>query len=781
MIHLRFHSDDVRSLSAEPLEDSLASLAPPAPQEPQWAQALQQLAVQIPKEATRTEMLVGMGLGSIFFQVGNLLGLRGLLAAGLRGEAAVWLGRMGGWAAESTGFMAASHGAALALGQPVEHDWRVLGREWLSMACFLGMTRLGLGGVRQIYGANWAAKTPWQSFHFGLAQQTAALAATLGMGAAEWRLGLRNYSNGKDLAIDSLAQLGTFQLAGLLAYHGLGHRLSPLERSLETKARLLETRANASKVSATPVWQEAYAGIPGVSLDSMSIVFNKADSDGGNRNGNGNRDHAGFFGVEPSKAEATAPKPRESAHVIPVIGLGEIVRRLSGREVLDLLVKQDVLFQVSGSLSSGTPESFLARVVQELNDNTNRGKGTGGKSALISSRTVFVQLDPKIYPHYAEPFEITLGKNGFQTKGEDPNGDAFPDTLRMDLRRLNPKPPAVEVSMLNISEVGNDDTLGAFLELKRKVEDKDESDKLTKALMEEDRTFHFRQALGYRPEWSEKLLNELPKLAEIPDDREVTFTWPGIGGKQTVVFVKREGRFVDKAQEDSHAPSPTRRRRQATTPVAPAPEAEPASGVKEIISGIWERQHIPPIFEDLQHLPILIRQADPQGYPGNHRSLIFLGKSAHTLGLNQATQGPITGLVDANSWELFVPQNPKSSRVFRGVVKNGEILWQYGDSSDWEKAERQVYFSNRIITEPVEIFLHLEAMSRVKGTLPDSIIFNHYGTLTSPYVEALASYINQILNHHPMATSTLAIVEKQTEREVLAFSKLNERWRYFIE
>jgi hypothetical protein len=774
MINTRIHPAQREASSFTPCGEvtkgSPSALATPAAT---WVRTLQDWAVRIPYEATRPEMLLGMGGGALFFQAGRVLGLRAVLAGGLRGSGAVLLGQAAGLAAETTGFIAASRGALQAMGRPVTEDWAHVGREWLSMAFFLGALRSARGAVRQIYGAGWTPASPWQGFHSGLAQQGAMYGTLVGTAAAEWSWGWRDYQGKDHLLRDSLAMLGTFQIAGQLAHQGLGRHLAPAERGLEARARRWEQRAKNPWPLRLSIADKRLAA-PGVGdFSSMrdGLFFSQAEGPLGSGSAAGGE-------------EITA-----TTHIVRVIGPGEIVRRLSDPQsgLAQELLTKHVIFQVEGSFNIDT----LDKIVASVNTVTAALGGQGTGPPIPPGRKVVLHLiQPELNPSLSDVIEIISGREGFAVAASPfrPISQTVPlspettldggDVDALLLAAESPPArgeiagprPRQESSMLNIGEADRPIVVKSFLEFTRKARSSPES--LQDDLIQHDRSVQLEAHMGFRIEFALQALNGLPRLADIPEGREVTFHYRGQEAPQ--VAVKRDGQFVDGAKRRTRAtPASTRR----GTPTPGADEPAPGSrGVVDPASSIWEAKHLPLFFSDFTHLPALLRQTAQVGHPASYPSLIFEGAPVTMTQLQRVMEGKLSGVAEGATWEIMAPANKRSPKSFMASFVDGNLQWRSAPQTAWKRAEGQALFATHIVSAPSEIFRYLEAISRdKKSSANEDTQFQHRGQLTPDYLNGLSSFILGVLHRYPIRGQALTLTN-QEGKTLLQFRKEADRW-----
>lgn len=786
MLHLRYdrHSPVPVTPSAVPRSSGHH------PSESPWARMALDLAVQIPREATRPELLAGMGVGGLFYQGGRFLGLKALFSAGRGGPSALLLARGTGLISETTAFMLASHGIRHGLGRGLKLDFSQLGREWLSLAMFLGVTRSAHWALRQAYGPPAPGQGLLPSLLKGASGQATTLAAVAGTAAAEWHWGWRDYRDPAQLLTESAALMVTFQWGGFLAYRALGHRLAPLEYQLETQARGEENHfgiSQGTRFFPTPLALGAGEDTP---LGS-GLVFSVEGGDGGKPPRRGRRSAS----YQP-QASGSFHKPFKA------IGPGEIVRMVTDPKSGFLLriLKGDTLFQVQGPLDVRTAMDPIVRAINQVTEGYREGEG---KRQIPQGRAVILLPAPDQNPSLPKQLFIRLGKDGFAlTPASSPPGPGpTPPPSRTEVTeaaRGDPlsqsdiaggpdqdgefRPP-MESLLLNLNQPLLPIKTRSFLEFGRKV--RQDPKEFLEGIVVQDRVVELEIPLGYSPALALKALNGLPGVRGLPEGRRVTFQWEGQEGPQ--VMVKRGEGFVE-------AIAPVASLWEGPFPESPVEiviKPPPGSKKQPVLSdkkagaipvggkGTWKARHLPPAFEDLKFLPLYLRQAAQKESPASTFRLILEGENAVDLEqLERASQERPTGVEDGTAWELLIPQNRGPEKSFLGTVTGEKIDWRAGPQDLLSRAEAQIPFTNRRVVDAAEIYLQLEALARLKKeSRPNLITFQHSGYLSPEYAEALGSFVRTALHRFQVEGDRFEILD-QDGKPVLQFWTQGSIW-YF--
>lgn len=773
------HPNHWANRTQEGTEELRSILRTPAPEMPAWLRTI----ARIPREASRLEMLAGMALGAGFFQAGRILGLRALLGLGMRGPVALGLGRAAGLATESAGFIAASHGVAHLAGRPIKTDGPALIQEWLSLGMFLAAMRFSHAGVRQAYGHSWVPKTQWQKFHYGVAHQGAIFAATAGTALAEQNWGWRKYTDTTHLIGESIAMMGTFQLAGLAVNRSLSPHLSPMIQKLEVRARGLEKKTQTAITSPYPnlALAAAVAG-GGSSPMGEGNFYSKENAPEGK----------GSVEARVS-AEGNGEEATVTIRTFKAIGPGEIVRHINDPKtnLAQEILKKDFIFQVEGSFQI----SYLDNVVAALKKKTMLPDGK--LRPIPPDRKVIFFFDPILNPSLPLSIEIPFGEDGFSVPKVEPirpgsqkNGGSEVDDLLAEAERVltsrkreNPRPAAPETSrsrqessLLNIGQAHLPIPVENFMEFSRKV--KGHPEQIEERLFDHDLSVVFQSGIGFKVEFALNALNGLPNLAKIIGGRSVAFSWPG--NTHAAVVFKQGDKFVDGTNRKPIHPTPPSTKRTPILTSEHERAAAPSSDHpfdKDSKTDVWKARHIPSLFDDLTHLPNYMRQTVQEGYPGTHPTLIY---EKHTVDLRllEKITAEMNGLGNGTFWELLVPANILTlDRSFLAVAKDGKLKWSKGSEDSWDNAKHQAPFSKRIVTDAAEIYQHLEALSRVNEGNLREIAFQHRGNLSQGYVDHLGPFLEATLNLYGLKGGKVMVLD-QKDRKLLELFPKNSGWRY---
>lgn len=204
-------------------------------------------------QATRTDMLIGMGVAGVVFQTVRLGALGNLLSSSpTRFAGRAWAAEAAAWSlafpAELSAFTLTLRGVNEALGNrqdwsgaALEHDFFVNGLGLLSLKV---SGAIGGATMRRIQGTQPSA-TAWMRFSEAAIPQAAMLTGLLASHAAEVRLGLRSPTSFGNSLMDSLAMLLQFNVAGQITQRFLG---GDFQRHLdETNLRLKILQQSGSR------------------------------------------------------------------------------------------------------------------------------------------------------------------------------------------------------------------------------------------------------------------------------------------------------------------------------------------------------------------------------------------------------------------------------------------------------------------------------------------------------------------------------------------------------
>ncbi len=201
------------------------------------------------RQASDPAMLVGMGLATGVFSMTRALTLSRLLAAPAgsvvtRGFGARALASVTAFAVEAPTFTLATRLAAEGLGRNQVWTREALGRDLASSYLVLGALKFAHWGGHAVMGGPVRAcpplrgERPLRSMSEALFRQSFTLGGIfVGHGLETW-IGLRSPQSASQTAVDSLAMLLQFHVAGRLSANFMGRPYANMEAALDRQARM---------------------------------------------------------------------------------------------------------------------------------------------------------------------------------------------------------------------------------------------------------------------------------------------------------------------------------------------------------------------------------------------------------------------------------------------------------------------------------------------------------------------------------------------------------------
>lgn len=279
-----------------------------------------------------------------------------------------------------------------------------------------------------------------------------------------------------------------------------------------------------------------------------------------------------------------------------------------------------------------------------------------------------------------------------------------------------------------------------------------------------------------------QFLNGLDNLARIPGGRLLCVRFQD--GSPTADLLKLGPAFQIRYRKPSPQPPSSGPIRRASTP----PEAQmaemrevsrrmerirsshPPAAPKRLEVGP-DKNQVPQVLENMRELSTIMVRLEQQGFRRANRPMVLLGYDITPDQLSQQTLGKISGFPQNLFLEIWAPQIRKT---FEGR-SNGSHSLHFTEVSRnlWEVMGQIPYIENHTVKTPLDVFLLIEALSRVgnSGTGTGHVI--QYTGKTS--VQDLQRFILETLNRYHLAGSQFH-VRLKGETQAMVFFGHGGNW-----
>lgn len=764
--------DEIPGVYRQQAEARLALLEGRAP----WPQQVEQFSQNFIHEVTRPELIVGMGVGSLGYGMGRVLGASGARALGLGSRLRLASGGVMGLGLEVTAFTTASLGISQALHPEQVNFQRDFSHHWNSALMMLGILR----GVHWAAGAFLGplpvnASLGRRIFHGG-AQHGATYVGLLGSAYGHQALGWAPPESLDQVAASTLAQLLIFHAAGRLSRELWHPHVGPLERSLHQEAlRFVMPEQSAL------AWSHAGAGerLP----SNPNLVFNE---------NNGGR------GQGPKDGESSRPPRRRREPTLPFITLGDkagsdprqahgildVMRRIIDPQYkfYEQLVNGDIQFEMQGPLT--TQEASLNRLLNALNG-LNAPNHLSQNAIPLGRSVVLVWPVSEAAPQ-GRNLQFIKGERGFTL---DPFNAPSAD-------HPTPPPPVRtrHLSDPSLPRFGPESTQhraeSAHQLIRHIMQDKA---KFQQRLIDNNLAISLDTDIGFNLPGFLTILNGLPRLSEIPSMRRINFSMVSEGGKRSdATAIKLDEWFVNpvKATEihrphrtpeavgqvDHVGPIPSRIQTPGSVakPETPPPSSRETTGTSNVA---WTPGHLPVPLTGLEQFPLHLRLMPQMEQTGQRPALILEGRTVQFEELSQLSQERMSGLRQGSEWDLWIPRNPQGQRAYRAQAQGESLVWKVVEDARLERIEGQALFQKPIVRSPLETYLLLEAISRDPGRDPKSETqIQHRGWFSGDYLPALQGLMANTLARLDIPGQRITVLTEGGQR-LLDFQRGQGLWR----